>query len=242
MAVVAAAALLGLGLLRPRRARPRSVVGNRLARGARAGRRRRRARGRGRPARRDRSRCARSRRRHGATARGFVVAPPSTTGDKVAVRVATADGRLQIEVRPPVAELSIGDAVSASGVIRDPSEFERARLERLGIRDVLAARSIEHRSGKRAGVSGLLDEVRRPRRSGAQQRYAGCVGEPAARLRPRPGRAHRRGHGGRLQGLGPRPPPRRLRAEHRPLDDPRRRRPRGARRRSASSSAVDAGA
>ena len=158
-AVLAAAGLLGLGLLRPR-ARPRSVAAivwlatlalaagsvgigigdvrlDAIDRGALdlgAG--------------------------TTVTARGFVVAAPSTTADKVAVRVATSDGQLQIEVRPPAPELAIGDAVSASGVIRDPSEFERARLERLGIRDVLAARSIEHRIGKRAGVSGLLDEIR----------------------------------------------------------------------------------
>ncbi len=94
------------------------------------------------------------------TANGFVVAPPSTTADKVAVRIATADGRLQIDLPPPSPELSVGDAVSASGVIRDPSEFERGRLERFGVRDVLAARSIVQVDGGRTGISGLLDEIR----------------------------------------------------------------------------------
>lgn len=65
-----------------------------------------------------------------------------------------------VEIPPPAPELSIGDGVEARGVIHKPSEFERARLERLGIRNVLTAPSIEVRGASRGGVAGLLDEVR----------------------------------------------------------------------------------
>jgi len=107
--------------------------------------------------------------------RGFVIAAPSISAGKVAIRIETVEGRLQIDVPPPASlELSTGDAVRASGVIRDPSAFERERLARLGIRNVLAARAIEVQPGRRSGIAGVLDEIR------ARAERALTDGTPAA--------------------------------------------------------------
>ncbi len=93
-------------------------------------------------------------------ARGFVIAVPTRTDGVVRALVETADGRLQVEAPEPVADLPIGAAVRALGTVREPSDWERARLERLGAGAVLVAERIERVGGHRGGVAGLLDDVR----------------------------------------------------------------------------------
>jgi competence protein ComEC len=93
--------------------------------------------------------------------RGFVIAVPRRADGTVDVQVGTPEGRLLVSAPEPVVDLPVGGAVRASGTIRDPDDFDRARLERLGISDTLAAREIEPVAGRRGGVTGALDEIRR---------------------------------------------------------------------------------
>ncbi len=92
--------------------------------------------------------------------RGFVVAVPRRADGEVDVRVDTPAGRLLVEAPEPLPDLDIGAAVSATGTLRAPSEFEAPYLRRLGIERVLSTRSIELGGPARGGVSGTLDRVR----------------------------------------------------------------------------------
>lgn len=92
--------------------------------------------------------------------RGFVAAVPARSAGRVSVRIQTADGRLTAQVPEPVEDLAVGTAVRVSGTVREPGDWERTRLERLGIRDVLAAKEIATIGGRRGGITGLLDGVR----------------------------------------------------------------------------------
>ncbi len=92
--------------------------------------------------------------------RGHVIGVPTRSQGEVTVRLETAEGRLLVSAPEPVGDLPVGAAVQVTGVIRDPAAWERPRLERLGIRDLLAARRIERFPGRRDGVTGLLDAIR----------------------------------------------------------------------------------
>jgi competence protein ComEC len=112
--------------------------------------------------------------------RGFVAAVPTRSGGEVSVRIETTDGRILARAPEPVADLAVGAAVRVSGTIRDPGDWERARLERLGIRDLLAANEIETVAGRRGGLTGQLDQVR----SRAEAALgAGTTAEAASLLR-----------------------------------------------------------
>jgi competence protein ComEC len=91
---------------------------------------------------------------------GFVAAVPRRADGEVSVRVDTPEGRLLIDAPEPVADLDIGAAVTATGTIRAPAEFERDYLARLGIARVLSSRSITLAGHQRGGPVGLLDRVR----------------------------------------------------------------------------------
>jgi competence protein ComEC len=106
---------------------------------------------------------------------GFVAAVPRRAQGEVRVRVETADGRLLVSVPEPVADLPVGSGVRAEGTIRDPADWERAYLERLGVRDVLVAPRLEPLAARRGGVAGALDEVR-----GRAEAALGTGTEPAA--------------------------------------------------------------
>ena len=92
--------------------------------------------------------------------RGFVVAVPRRADGEVDVRVDTPAGRLLVEAPEPLPDLDIGAAVSVTGTLRAPSEFEAPYLRRLGIERVLSTRSIELGGPARGGVSGTLDRLR----------------------------------------------------------------------------------
>ena len=92
--------------------------------------------------------------------RGFVAAVPRRADGEVDVRVDTPAGRLLVEAPEPLPDLDVGAAVSATGTLRAPSEFEAPYLRRLGIERVLSTRSIELGGPARGGVSGTLDRVR----------------------------------------------------------------------------------
>ncbi|MCD6013995.1 MAG: fold metallo-hydrolase [Solirubrobacterales bacterium] len=115
-----------------------------------------------------------------AVVRGFVAAVPTRSGGEVSVRIETPDGRILVRAPEPVADLAVGSAVRVSGTIRDPGDWERTRLERLGIRDLLAADRIEAVAGRRGGLTGQLDQVR----SRAEAALgAGTTAEAASLLR-----------------------------------------------------------
>ena len=94
------------------------------------------------------------------TVRGFVAAVPKRSDGEVRVRVQTNDGRLLVEVHEPVADLGVGVGVEATGTIREPQDWERSYLRRLGIGVVLEARELEPTGARRGGLVGLLDDVR----------------------------------------------------------------------------------
>lgn len=91
---------------------------------------------------------------------GFVSAVPTRSQGQVTVTIQTPDGRLLARAPEPVADLSIGASVRVRGTVADPGEWERSRLERLGIRDLLTTTAIEPRGGGRDGLWGALDAIR----------------------------------------------------------------------------------
>jgi competence protein ComEC len=95
------------------------------------------------------------------TAVGHVVAVPRRDRGVVRFPIATPDGRLVIEAREPAGELPIGRFVRARGVIADPEPWRKDDLERLGVRDVLAARSLTTTERRRGGIAGALDSIRK---------------------------------------------------------------------------------
>jgi competence protein ComEC len=113
------------------------------------------------------------------TVRGYVAAVPDRGGGEVAVRLQTPHGRLLVEAREPVPELPVGSLVGVRGRAREADEWEAARLERLGIATIVAARTVERLgSARRGGVDGLLDGLR----SRAEDALGRGTSAPAASL------------------------------------------------------------
>jgi competence protein ComEC len=94
------------------------------------------------------------------SATGHVVAAPRRSAGKVRFRARTADGNLAIETAGWAPELSPGDAVHATGEIRDPLPWEEAYLRRAGVRDVLVAARLRRLETPRGGLAGWLDGIR----------------------------------------------------------------------------------
>jgi competence protein ComEC len=93
--------------------------------------------------------------------RGHVAAVPRRADGEVVVAVETAAGRVLVVAREPVADLPVGAAVQATGVAREPGDWERARLHRLGIHSILEADRMTTRSRpERDGLTGMLDRIR----------------------------------------------------------------------------------
>jgi len=109
---------------------------------------------------------------------GFVAAVPRRAEGKVEVRVQTPSGRLMVEAPEPVPDLDIGASITATGILRAPSDFERDYLERLGIARILSSRSIAVGGLARGGLAGALDRVR----VRAQDALSAGTPEPAAAL------------------------------------------------------------
>jgi competence protein ComEC len=114
------------------------------------------------------------------TATGHLSAAPRRSSGKVRLHLATPDGRLMVEVPEPVADLGPGDAIRATGTIRDPLPWEEGYLRRQGIRDVLVARRAAPVGGRRAGIFGWLDGVRERIEDGLAR---GTGSAPASLLR-----------------------------------------------------------
>ena len=95
-----------------------------------------------------------------ATVTGFVAAVPKRSDGVVRIRVDTTAGRLMVEAHEPVSELRVGSAIRASGTVREPEDWEAGYLRRLGIAEVLVARTVESTGARRGGLPGLLDDVR----------------------------------------------------------------------------------
>jgi len=93
-------------------------------------------------------------------ARGYLTAVPDRYDGLVALRLQTPAGRLLVEAREPVAPLDVGTLVAARGRVRAAREWEAARLRRLGIATVLAARAVRPLGARRGGLAGTLDGVR----------------------------------------------------------------------------------
>jgi competence protein ComEC len=94
------------------------------------------------------------------TVTGYVAAVPKRADDAVRVRVETGDGRLMVEVDEPAPDLGVGEGIEASGTTREPQDWERSYLERLGIATVLVARELRPTGARRGGLEGMLDGVR----------------------------------------------------------------------------------
>jgi competence protein ComEC len=115
-----------------------------------------------------------------ATATGHVLAAPRRSSGKARIQARTADGKVLIESAAPSPDLSPGDAVRATGQIRDPLPWEEPYLRRSGIRDVLVASRVTRLEAPREGLAGWLDGIRR-RVEGALERGTGEA--PASLLR-----------------------------------------------------------
>ena len=128
-----------------------------------------------------------------AVVRGYVTAVPRRSAGEVAVRVETPAGRLLVEAPGAGPGLAIGRGSRRAGVARPPGDWQRGYLRRLGIaRRPRREADRAARAPPRRESPALLDGVRDPRRGGARDGHARARREPAARLRPRPGRPHRR--------------------------------------------------
>ena len=92
--------------------------------------------------------------------RGYVIAVPRRSEGEVAVRVQTPQGRLMVVAPEPVPELDIGRGVAARGTLEPAPDWQHDYLARLGIAEVLRARSIDPLAERRGGLTGLLDGVR----------------------------------------------------------------------------------
>lgn len=96
-----------------------------------------------------------------ATVTGYVTAVPHRADGDVTVRIGTAAGRLVLEAQEPVPDLPIGSEVRASGTLADPPPWEADYLASFGIRQVLRARAISPTGGRRGGLAGAVDGIRR---------------------------------------------------------------------------------
>jgi competence protein ComEC len=93
-------------------------------------------------------------------ARGFVAGPARRSNGEVRVQLDTADGRLLAIASEPVADLAVGHEAIASGVVREPRDWEVGYLARFGIARVVQAERIEPTARRRGGVAYLTDRVR----------------------------------------------------------------------------------
>ena len=110
--------------------------------------------------------------------RGFVEAVPSESNGETYLRVETERGRLIARVKGPAPPLSPGTAVQAHGTIADPADWQRGWFERLGVRDVLEADTVEAIPGSRGGLTGVFDAIR----SRAEDALAAGTSDDAAAL------------------------------------------------------------
>jgi competence protein ComEC len=92
---------------------------------------------------------------------GFVAAVPRRTRGEVDVRVDSAAGRLLVVAPEPVAELPVGSEIRADGVLERPEPWRAEYLRRQGIAMTLRVDRIDSGLGRRGGLTGWVDELRR---------------------------------------------------------------------------------
>jgi len=96
-----------------------------------------------------------------ATVTGTVATTPRRYGGDVSVRADTPAGRLLITAPEPVPDLSVGGRVRASGVLTEPEPWRASELRRRGVAMALRAEMIEPVPGRRGGIAGRVDRIRR---------------------------------------------------------------------------------
>jgi competence protein ComEC len=92
---------------------------------------------------------------------GFVAAVPRRDHGEVEVRVDSTGGRVLLIAPEPVGELSVGSEVRADGVLQEPEPWRAPYLHRQGIAMTLRVDRIDRAPGRRGGLAGWTDEVRR---------------------------------------------------------------------------------
>jgi competence protein ComEC len=97
----------------------------------------------------------------GIELRGVLTAPPRQQAEGTALELMTPAGRVQVLTRAPTDDLHIGGEVSVRGRTAEPQPWQAGTLRRRGIATVIEAEEIHATGGRRGGLSGRLDVVRR---------------------------------------------------------------------------------
>jgi competence protein ComEC len=112
------------------------------------------------------------------TIRGYVASFPHRSQGRVDVIVDTPAGRVMLETPEPAPGLEMGAGVEATGTIRAPPDWQRDYFERLGVARILASSEPRPLDGRRGGLAGAVDSVRRRSESALSEGTT----EPAANL------------------------------------------------------------
>lgn len=97
-----------------------------------------------------------------ASLTGHLAAVPKRSGTGVRLLVDTERGRLAVEsAPPPPAELAVGAEIRAAGTIAAPPPWLREYLRRQGVARVLKASHLALTGGRRGGLAGRVDALRR---------------------------------------------------------------------------------
>jgi competence protein ComEC len=96
-----------------------------------------------------------------ASVDGFVSAVPRRNHGEVDVRVDSPAGRLLVVAPEPIGDLPVGSEVRAQGVLQSPEPWRIGYLRRQGIAMTLRVERVDLGSGRRAGLTGWIDDVRR---------------------------------------------------------------------------------
>ena len=91
---------------------------------------------------------------------GSVSSVPRVSAGTTRIPLDTDAGRVLVEVRRRVGDLSPGSRIRAAGVLREAPDWYAGTLRRQGIEQVLEAREVDRVAGRRQGIAGALDAVR----------------------------------------------------------------------------------
>jgi competence protein ComEC len=98
---------------------------------------------------------------HAIEVRGVLTAPPRQQAEGTALELKTPAGRIQVLTRAPTDALHIGGELSVRGRTAEPQPWQAGTLLRRGIATVIEAEEVHATGGRRGGLSGRLDVVRR---------------------------------------------------------------------------------
>jgi competence protein ComEC len=93
--------------------------------------------------------------------RGHLTAPPRRDDEAVRLPLSTPSGRLLVETAYPPPDVSAGDEVAVAGRAARAPPWLRDDLRADGIATVLEARRLTPTGGRRGGLPGLVDTLRR---------------------------------------------------------------------------------